>query len=84
MNIDDLENLSWLVENGGEVILGKTGPIEDTAIACDEDSQLAALIRRPDEKLSELLSRLDEAIGLAWDEEIFIDEINGKSFEDYS
>ena len=37
---------------------------------------LAALLRRQGESLIDLLSRLDDAIGKAFDEEIYTDEIN--------
>lgn len=38
---------------------------------------LAALLRREGESLVNLLNRLDEAVGKAFNEEIYIDEING-------
>jgi hypothetical protein len=38
---------------------------------------LAALVRRPRESLEELLARLDAAIGDAWENDVFTDEING-------
>lgn len=75
-NIDDLENLVWLVENDGEVSIGRIGPVRCAAVACDEDSQLAALAKQPDESFSGLLARLDAAIQKAWDEDIYTDEIN--------
>jgi ribosome assembly protein YihI (activator of Der GTPase) len=34
------------------------------------------LRRRPQESLQQLLERLDEAIGLAWNKQEFTDEIN--------
>jgi len=37
---------------------------------------LAALVRRSDETLQQLLERLDRAVQLALDDEIFTDEIN--------
>ncbi len=37
---------------------------------------LAALMRRPDETLQQLLERLDRAVQLALEDEIFTDEIN--------
>lgn len=45
--------------------------------AVNEDQQLAALDRRRGKSLQDLLQRLDAAIEKAWDEGIFIDEING-------
>jgi hypothetical protein len=37
---------------------------------------LAALVRRPDETLQQLLERLDRAVQLALEHEVFTDEIN--------
>jgi len=38
---------------------------------------LAALVRRPRESFEELLDRLDAALQKCWNDEIYIDEING-------
>lgn len=46
------------------------------AVAADGHNALAMLKRRPDETLSQLLTRLDQAIDRAWTEEIYTDEIN--------
>lgn len=75
----DTNNVAWLIENGGEISIGKIGPIQCAAVACDEDSQIAALVKREDENLFDLLQRLDRAIAQAWNDEIFVDEINGQS-----
>jgi len=37
---------------------------------------LAMLMARPGERLFELMARLDAAIGLAWEQYIYSDEIN--------
>lgn len=71
------KNIDALVKSGGEVTIGKIGPVHCSATAADEDQSLAMLARRPEESLEELLDRLDEAIVKAWDEEEYIDEING-------
>jgi hypothetical protein len=34
------------------------------------------LVRRDGESLNALLKRLDKAIGLAWSNDVFIDEVN--------
>jgi len=34
-------------------------------------------VRREDETLSALLKRLDKAIGLAWSDDLYTDEVNG-------
>lgn len=70
-------NIDALVKAGGEVTIGKIGPVRCAATAADEDQSLAMLVRRPAESLEELLDRLDEAIVKAWDKEEYIDEING-------
>jgi predicted RNase H-like HicB family nuclease len=38
---------------------------------------LAALVRRRGESLEDLLTRLDEALERRWEDDEFIDEING-------
>lgn len=72
-----LPMLEWLITEGhGDITLGRIGPISCAATACDEDAQLAMLIRRDGESLTDLLCRLDKAINMAYEEEIYIDEIN--------
>lgn len=71
------KNIDALVKAGGEVTIGRIGPVRYGATAADEDQSLAMLERRPGESLEELLDRLDRAIVKAWDEEEYIDEING-------
>lgn len=70
------KNIDALVKAGGEVTIGRIGPVRCCATAADEDQSLAMLARRPGESLEELLDRLDRAIVKAWDEEEYIDEIN--------
>jgi ribosome assembly protein YihI (activator of Der GTPase) len=65
------------VKAGGEVTIGRIGPVRCAATAADENQSLAMLVRQPEESLEELLDRLDRAIVNAWDEEEYIDEING-------
>ena len=60
----------------GEITVGVLRPIGCVATACDEDSNLAMLVRREGETLAQLLTRLDLAIAKAYNEEIFTDEIN--------
>lgn len=71
------QNIDALVKAGGEITIGKIGPVRCGATAADEDQSLAILVRRPGESLEELLDRLDGAIVNAWDEGEYIDEING-------
>ena len=71
------KNIDTLVKSGGEITIGRIGPVRCGATAADEDQALAMLVRRPEESLEELLNRLDRAIVNAWDEGEYIDEING-------
>jgi hypothetical protein len=71
-----LPNIEALISDHGDITVGHLGPIRCAAFAADEHQQLAALIRHDGESLIDLLRRLDAAIEQAWNNEIFIDEIN--------
>jgi hypothetical protein len=72
-----LPNLEQFIISGdGQIAIGAIRPIACAAIANDEHNMLAALVRRPDETLQQLLERLDRAVRLALDDEIYTDEIN--------
>ncbi len=71
-----LPTLEEFVADDGQISIGTIGPISWAAIANDEHNMLAALVRRPDETLKQLLERLDRAVQLAWERELFTDEIN--------
>lgn len=70
-------NIQGLIDNGGNISIGKIPPVSCAAVAVIERNMLAALRRRNNENLIALLDRLDQAIEKAIDEEIFTDEING-------
>lgn len=75
--INNLSNVTALVESGGEITLGHLAAINKcVATACDEAQSLAMLVRRKAESLDALLRRLDAAIGEAYENERFIDEVN--------
>lgn len=63
------KNIDALVKAGGEVTIGRIGPVPCAATTADEDQSLAMLARKPEESLEELLDRLDRAIVKAWDED---------------
>ena len=65
-----------LIEEGGEITLGALPPHACAATAADGSNCLAMLVRRDGESLNALLKRLDKAIGLAWSNDVFIDEVN--------
>jgi hypothetical protein len=48
-----------------------------TAVASDEHNMLVALVRNRGETLHQLLDRLEDALGPALKEQIYVDEING-------
>jgi hypothetical protein len=66
----------------GDISLGGIGynpTLRHTAIVSDEHNMLVALIRRPEETLHQLLDRLEQALGPAIEDSVFVDEINGPS-----
>ena len=69
-------NIDWLVRGEGEITIGRIGPIRCAATAADGHNALAMLVRQPRESLDELLSRLDEAIRIAVEQDVYTDEIN--------
>jgi hypothetical protein len=68
----NLPNIAELI-NAGEITIRVPCPVGCVATACNEDSTLAMLVRRKGETL---LTRLDQAIAKAYNEDIFTDEIN--------
>lgn len=72
-----MKNIEALIASGGDITLGALPPFECAATAADEHNSLAMLVRREGESLNALLKRLDKAIGLAWSDDVFIDEVNG-------
>ena len=71
-----MKNIEALIADGGDITLGALPPHECAATAADGSNALAMLVRREGESLNALLKRLDNAIGLAWSEDLFIDEVN--------
>ncbi len=71
-----LPNIESLIDGDGEITIGEVGPFPCAATATDECQALAMLVRRDDETLEQLLIRLETAIEMAIEEQIFIDEIN--------
>ena len=71
-----LPNIEFLIGGNGDIIIGQLGPFDCTATASDDDQSLAMLVRRDSETLEQLLIRLDRAIEMAMEDQIFIDEIN--------
>ena len=74
----ELPNITHLIEYG-DITVGVLRPIGCVATAADEYQSLAMLVRRPGETMLQLLTRLDQAIDKAYNEDVFIDEINAPS-----
>ena len=70
-----LPNISELIADG-EITLGELYPVGCIATATDGHNSLAMLKRRRGESLLQLLTRLDQAIATAVNQDIFTDEIN--------
>ena len=71
----DLPAIAALINEGGDITVGRLGEIPCIATAADSDRCLAMLVQRDDESLVQLLLRLDAAIA-AFDDGGPIDEVN--------
>ena len=71
-----MKNIETLIDEGGNISVGRLDPFDCVAAAADHHNSLAMLVRRDGETLNALLKRLDEAIGLAWSDDVFTDEVN--------
>jgi hypothetical protein len=74
--LNQLTQIDSLVDGDGEITIGRVGRIRCAAVASDGHNAIAMLVRRPRESLQDLLTRLDDAIRLAVEEETYTDEIN--------
>jgi len=74
-------NIEAFFEAGeGDVSIGAINHVptlRHTAVVSDRYNMVVALVRRPGETLHQLLDRLEQALGPAIEEQIFVDEING-------
>ncbi len=74
-----MKNIEELIADGGEIAIGALAPNECAAAAADASNALAMLVRWDGETLNALLKRLDTAVGVAYEDGIFSDEVNGPS-----
>ena len=70
-------NIEAILEEGGDITVGRVGPIDCVASASTSYDCPVMLVRRQGESFAALLRRLDRSIGIAWDNETIIDEVNG-------
>jgi hypothetical protein len=71
-----LPNIEYLIDGNGDITVGGIASITCAASAVDGTQCLAMLVRRDVETLDQLLIRVDRAIEMAEENEIFIDEVN--------
>jgi hypothetical protein len=77
-DLASLRHLADLIDDG-EISVGVLEPVGCVATAVDGSNCLAMLVRRDGETLAQLLTRLDLAVGLAFAEDMFTDEVNAAS-----
>ena len=73
---------AFLDAEEGNITLGSIGynsALGYTAVATDQHNMLVALVRRSGETLHQLLDRLEQTLGPAIEDQVFVDEINGPS-----
>lgn len=73
-----MKNIEALIDDGGEITVGRIHGVGCAATAADGHNTLAMLVRRDDETLNALLKRLDRAIGRYYDDGELVDEIDGR------
>ncbi len=71
-----MKNLEMLIEDGGDITMGRLGSIPCAATAADAHNSLAMLVRRDGETLSALLKRLDKAVARYYETDETTDEVN--------
>jgi hypothetical protein len=78
---DKWPNITELLDQvGGHISIGRMPPIEGAAIAVNDQTLVTSIVRRENEAFSDLLQRLDAAIGKALHEGVVTNEINGGRF----
>ena len=70
-----LPHIEELIEDG-TITVGVMSPVGSVAVANEGRNTLAMLRRRKGESLTQLLTRLDLAVGKAFTEDVFTDEVN--------
>jgi hypothetical protein len=81
LQTDQWPNIADLFDQpDGHISIGRMSPIEGAAIAINDQTLLASLVRREGETFPDLLKRLDAAIGKALHEGAVTNEINGGRF----
>ena len=69
-------NIEAILDEGGDISVGRVGPIDCVASATTSYDCPVMLVRREGESFVAMLRRLDRSIGKAWANETPIDEVN--------
>jgi hypothetical protein len=81
LKADQWPNIAALLDQpGGHISIGRMPPIEGAAIAINDQTLLASLVRGEGEPFPDLLNRLDAAIGKALHEGVVTNDINAGRF----
>jgi len=70
-------NIEAILQEGGDITVGRVGPIDCVASSSTSVDCPVMLVRREGESFVALLHRLDRSIAKAWEQEVNIDEVNG-------
>ena len=73
-------HIDALMKAGGQITLGRMAPLDGVAVAADDHDIYAVLRRRPEETVTALLQRLDQAIGTAQSGGTRTNEIDDKRY----
>lgn len=71
-----MKNIEALIDDGGDITIGRIHGIDCAATAADGHNALAMLVRRDGESLNALIKRLDRAIGRYYADGETVDEVN--------
>lgn len=75
-----MKNIEVLIDDGGDVTVGRIGSIACAGTSADGHNALAMLARREGETLNALLERLDKAISRFCETDQTADEINPPNY----
>ncbi len=73
-------NITTLLASPAHITVGQVAHIKGAAIAADEHTVFATVVRREGESVEELLQRLDRAIGRALHDGVYTNEVEGGYF----
>lgn len=72
-----MTHLETLIEDGGDIMIGRIGAAPCAAAAADGHNTIAMIVRNEGETLGALLRQLNRAVGRFYDHDEITGEING-------